>query len=612
MAARSEQLRSRLQGMKRKKPAAAPAEADGARAGAPAYRGLRWLVGSPPLQWKKQNWERQPYFLQRQSPGFYKDFDAIATPERLFELLDQGLVAPGMIKVFRCTDGGTKEVPPQGPQTAQDVREFFSKGWSLQWLQPQHVDDSLAEFVAVLESEFGCLVGVNAYLTPPGTQGLAPHYDDVEVFVLQLHGEKLWHLHTSTSETPVPTEAQTLPRFQSHDLAPELLGPIHSKPLVKQGDLLYFPRGTIHYAPNQGTAPSVHLTVSTYQRHSLYELVQKSFEEAMCVAFYQDEALRRGLQWRATAPGNAAAAAKAAEGVAGALRLAAEAAQENSRTMVVTAALDAIQEEFVAQRMPPLLGDLQGDSEEWTEDTDVMRSRVLLPDPTVLSLRQLKPGEAEGEDSDEEEEEEREEAEEGAEPPERWLLATCMRNARSEHMLGKRPEDGDSAAEEEESEEDEEAEESEEAAQAAPGNATVCDRISSAGSLNQAGRAVVRKELAAVLQRLINSSPQVPRTAWRPAAADWATAPTLAQLCDACGIASAEDRQVIQTEIAILHCEGVVALRAPANGAAKRPASAGAAAAAPAAGAGAAAPAPAAAAAAAAAAPAPKRRRQRK
>lgn len=32
-----------------------------------------------------------------------------------------------------------------------------------------------------LETFFSCLVGANAYITPIGTQGLAPHYDDVEV-----------------------------------------------------------------------------------------------------------------------------------------------------------------------------------------------------------------------------------------------------------------------------------------------------------------------------------------------------------------------------------------------------------------------------------------------
>ena len=42
----------------------------------------------------------------------------------------------------------------------------------------------------MLQELFGTCVGSNTYLTPAGTQGFAPHYDDIEAFVLQLEGKK--------------------------------------------------------------------------------------------------------------------------------------------------------------------------------------------------------------------------------------------------------------------------------------------------------------------------------------------------------------------------------------------------------------------------------------
>lgn len=55
------------------------------------------------------------------------------------------------------------------------------EGATLQVHQPQRFVDSLVGLCEGLERELGCLVGANAYLTPCGAQGLAPHYDDVEV-----------------------------------------------------------------------------------------------------------------------------------------------------------------------------------------------------------------------------------------------------------------------------------------------------------------------------------------------------------------------------------------------------------------------------------------------
>ena len=41
--------------------------------------------------------------------------------------------------------------------------------------------------LVLTQDHFGSMVGANVYLTPPGTQGFAPHWDDVEVILSHLN-----------------------------------------------------------------------------------------------------------------------------------------------------------------------------------------------------------------------------------------------------------------------------------------------------------------------------------------------------------------------------------------------------------------------------------------
>eukprot|EP01052_Picozoa_sp_SAG31_P011886 SAG31_NODE_684_length_12833_cov_8.046411_4_plen_429_part_00 len=138
---------------------------------------------------------------------------------------------------------------------------------------------------------FGCLVGVNAYMTPADSQGLAPHHDDIEAFVLQIEGRKEWRIYEPLEQ---------LPRSCSGDLLESKLGPPFQVVELWPGDMLYFPRGWIHQAKTVGGSGgavqqcqqhSVHLTVSTYQGQCWGDLLGTAVQLATdeCIE------LRRGL-----------------------------------------------------------------------------------------------------------------------------------------------------------------------------------------------------------------------------------------------------------------------------------------------------------------------------
>jgi hypothetical protein len=76
------------------------------------------------------------------------------------------------------------------PAPPEALTALLADGFTLQCHQPQRFNDPLWQLCASLEAAFGSLVGANVYLTPPGCQGLAPHYDDVDIWVLHTHGTK--------------------------------------------------------------------------------------------------------------------------------------------------------------------------------------------------------------------------------------------------------------------------------------------------------------------------------------------------------------------------------------------------------------------------------------
>lgn len=120
----------------------------------------------------------------------------------------------------------------------------------------------LAGFCRQLEDELGHPVQANAYLTPDGAAGFAPHHDTHDVFVLQVHGTKHW-----TVRAPL-VEAPTERHRSDHGAAADQ--PVLFDVDLIPGDCLYLPRGFIHSAAAQDGA-TLHVTIGVLSvtRHDL-------------------------------------------------------------------------------------------------------------------------------------------------------------------------------------------------------------------------------------------------------------------------------------------------------------------------------------------------------
>ncbi|KAL9442295.1 hypothetical protein AB3S75_020739 [Citrus x aurantiifolia] len=143
--------------------------------------------------------------------------------------------------------------------------EAYKEGYTIALRGMEFRFECLANIADGLASLFGQpSVGANMYLTPPNSQGLACHYDDHCVFVCQLFGTKHWKIFAQPSVQ--------LPRlYHPCDIVNGVEAESSTAEcrqfLLREGDILYIPRGFPHKACTEddgltGSAEfSLHLTL---------------------------------------------------------------------------------------------------------------------------------------------------------------------------------------------------------------------------------------------------------------------------------------------------------------------------------------------------------------
>lgn len=235
----------------------------------------------------QEYWEKKPLHLQRSDPALASYYKSLFQLSDLKSLCSKGLVYAKDLNVCRCVQGKKKVLNKKGVVNHNALRkDFDQKKATIQFHQPQRFKDELWRIQEKLECYFGSLVGSNVYITPQESQGLPPHYDDVEVFILQLEGEKHWRLYSPT-----------VPLAREYSLEPEerIGSPTHDI-ILKAGDLLYFPRGTIHQADTPvGVEHSTHLTLSTYQNTSWGDFLLDVFPSFLFDSMKDDITMRQGM-----------------------------------------------------------------------------------------------------------------------------------------------------------------------------------------------------------------------------------------------------------------------------------------------------------------------------
>jgi lysine-specific demethylase/histidyl-hydroxylase NO66 len=230
---------------------------------------LRALAAAPSPRWEddalgfliapvaretflSDHYEQKELINVRGEPDRYRD---LLTVETLDHFIASADLREGMIDLTNHRNRISRDayVDGDGRVSRVAIAEEYMRGATI--ILPQLHDSlfNLGEFCRSLEEVFSCAFQTNIYLTPPGNQGFPPHYDNHDVFVMQISGGKSWRLYGTPVETPY--------RGEGFELGRHVAGEATQQFTLSAGDCLYLPRGLMHDAENVGDEPSLHITV---------------------------------------------------------------------------------------------------------------------------------------------------------------------------------------------------------------------------------------------------------------------------------------------------------------------------------------------------------------
>jgi hypothetical protein len=136
----------------------------------------------------------------------------------------------------------------------------------------------LRELAEGLEYFFHEHVQINLYAGWQTSRGFDLHFDDHDVFILQVAGRKRWKVYGMTEPHPLAQDRNSIAKPEDKPLWEETL---------QDGDLLYLPRGWWHVAEPLAE-PTLHLTVGIHNRTGIDLLRWMTESMSKSAAFRQD------------------------------------------------------------------------------------------------------------------------------------------------------------------------------------------------------------------------------------------------------------------------------------------------------------------------------------
>jgi bifunctional lysine-specific demethylase and histidyl-hydroxylase NO66 len=243
---------------------------------------LAWLLQPLPVEiFLGDVWGANHHHVKRDDPDYYERL--LPGSSAIDQLLESFRCEPSAVRFVRKDEkhGSDTYRLADGSLDLVRVRNDLADGYTVVLDGVEQYARGIASMSHAIEVELNFATKVNAYITPPGSQGFVAHYDEHDVLVLQIQGSKVWHLYDGADVPP-----HEMCRREAVDQAGL---PLPTDIRLEVGDVLYLPRGRVH-AAEATSESSVHLTVGIHAP-TLLALVTR----ALYSLSYQDDRVHTRL-----------------------------------------------------------------------------------------------------------------------------------------------------------------------------------------------------------------------------------------------------------------------------------------------------------------------------
>ncbi|WP_369221626.1 cupin domain-containing protein [Streptomyces sp. R39] len=166
----------------------------------------------------------------------------------------------------------------QGHLRPHTVNRLVRSGATLAVNDLEQFCEPLGDLCRRLVLETGQSVTSAAFLTPPGSFGLAAHYDTESVLLIQTYGSKVWRVWEPARPNPLAHEKHV--KLSADDADRVARRTPDLEVTLRTGDALWIPRGWLHGAATT-EEPSLHVTIgfTPYTRYWLANQIVRGLDE---------------------------------------------------------------------------------------------------------------------------------------------------------------------------------------------------------------------------------------------------------------------------------------------------------------------------------------------